>query len=204
MQFERLLFAGATNRLLGRSRGYPSLSSTLRICRGRHQRLMFTVRSTPIAAAEAIARGVRLGLDRQAFFDVIAASSGASWISGDRMGRALAGGWVPGARRDPHQGRRPRRRHGWCGRHRDAAWRAVLKVFEATLSAGLPTSRRRRDQGDLAKLPTDRSARARCVDRGRSGKIRRCRAARMNRARRKRPGRGPEPSTAPPIGHRRP
>ncbi len=51
-----------------------------------------------VAAAEAMALGARLGLDRQALFDVIAASSGASWIGSDRMARALAGDWVPRAR----------------------------------------------------------------------------------------------------------
>ena len=51
-----------------------------------------------VAAAEAMALGARLGLDRRALFDVIAASSGASWIGTDRMARALAGDWVPRAR----------------------------------------------------------------------------------------------------------
>ena len=51
-----------------------------------------------VAAAEAMALGARLGLDRQALFDVINASSGASWIGQDRMARALAGDYAPRAR----------------------------------------------------------------------------------------------------------
>ena len=51
-----------------------------------------------VAAAEAIALGARLGLDRAALLDVIGASSGQSWIGSDRMARALAGDWVPRAR----------------------------------------------------------------------------------------------------------
>ena len=42
-----------------------------------------------VAAAEAMALGARLGLDRQLLFDVTNASSGASWIGQDRMARAL-------------------------------------------------------------------------------------------------------------------
>ena len=51
-----------------------------------------------VAAAEAIALGARLGLDRQVLFEVIAASSGASWIGQDRMARALANDFAPRAR----------------------------------------------------------------------------------------------------------
>ena len=51
-----------------------------------------------VAAAEAMALGVRLGLDRQTLFDVISASSGASWIGHDRMARALANDFAPRAR----------------------------------------------------------------------------------------------------------
>jgi len=51
-----------------------------------------------VAAAEAMALGAQLGLDRQALFDVINASSGASWIGQDRMARALAGDYAPRAR----------------------------------------------------------------------------------------------------------
>ena len=90
-----------------------------------------------VAAAEAMALGARLGLDRRALFDVIAASSGASWIGTDRMARALAGDWVPRARaailtKDV----------GLAVDMASAADIAVplgaeaLKVFEATLAAG--------------------------------------------------------------------
>jgi 3-hydroxyisobutyrate dehydrogenase len=50
------------------------------------------------AGAEAYALGTRLGLDPRLLFDVIQASSGASWIVGDRMARALAGDGEPRAR----------------------------------------------------------------------------------------------------------
>lgn len=51
-----------------------------------------------VAAAEAMALGARLGLDRQTLFDVISASSGASWIGQDRLARALANDFAPRAR----------------------------------------------------------------------------------------------------------
>jgi putative dehydrogenase len=51
-----------------------------------------------VAGAEALALGARLGLDKRALFEVIKASSGASWIVGDRMARALEGDYVPRAR----------------------------------------------------------------------------------------------------------
>ncbi len=90
-----------------------------------------------VAAAEALALGARLGLDRQVLFDVIAASSGASWIGGDRMARALAGDWVPRARaailtKDVGLA------VGMAGAAGIATPLGVeaLKVFEATLAAG--------------------------------------------------------------------
>ena len=51
-----------------------------------------------VAGAEALALGAALGLDKHALFDVIKASSGASWITTDRMARALEGDYVPRAR----------------------------------------------------------------------------------------------------------
>lgn len=51
-----------------------------------------------VAAAEAMALGARLGLERQTLFDVIAASSGASWIGSDRLARALLNDYAPRAR----------------------------------------------------------------------------------------------------------
>ena len=51
-----------------------------------------------VAGAEALALGARLGLDKRALFDVIKASSGASWITSDRMARALDGDYAPRAR----------------------------------------------------------------------------------------------------------
>ena len=91
-----------------------------------------------VAAAEAMALGARLGLDRQVLFDVIGASSGASWIGQDRMARALANDFEPHARaviltKDV----------GLAVRMADAAGidtplgDAALSVFQATVAAGL-------------------------------------------------------------------
>ena len=91
-----------------------------------------------VAAAEAMALGARLGLDRQVLFDVINASSGASWIGQDRMARALANDFEPRARaviltKDV----------GLAVRMADAAGidtplgDAALSVFQATVAAGL-------------------------------------------------------------------
>ena len=49
------------------------------------------------ASAEALAIATRAGLDPRLFFDVVSASSGASWIFADRMQRALIGDDVPRA-----------------------------------------------------------------------------------------------------------
>ena len=51
-----------------------------------------------VAGAEALALGARLGLDKRALFELIKASSGASWIVTDRMARALDGDYTPRAR----------------------------------------------------------------------------------------------------------
>ncbi len=90
-----------------------------------------------VAAAEAMALGARLGLDRKALFDVIAASSGASWIGSDRMARALEGDWLPRARaailtKDVGLA------VGMAGAAGIATplGAEALKVFEATLAAG--------------------------------------------------------------------
>ena len=84
------------------------------------------------------ALGARLGLDRRALLEVIAASSGASWIGQDRMARALQGDFAPRARaailtKDV----------GLAVGMAQAAGidtplgRAALEVFEATLAAGM-------------------------------------------------------------------
>ncbi|MBL8386560.1 MAG: NAD(P)-dependent oxidoreductase [Burkholderiales bacterium] len=44
-----------------------------------------------VGAAEAFALGIRAGLDPEKIHEVVMASSGASWMAGDRMGRVLAG-----------------------------------------------------------------------------------------------------------------
>lgn len=91
-----------------------------------------------VAAAEAIALGAQLGLDRQVLFDVIAASSGASWIGQDRMARALAGDYAPRARATILT-----KDVGLAVAMAEAAGietklgNAALSVFRATLEAGL-------------------------------------------------------------------
>lgn len=49
------------------------------------------------AGAEAFALARRVGLDPQQVFDIVCASSGASWIFEDRMRRALANDYAPRA-----------------------------------------------------------------------------------------------------------
>ncbi|MEO8807989.1 MAG: NAD(P)-dependent oxidoreductase [Burkholderiaceae bacterium] len=102
-----------------------------------------------VAAAEAMALGARLGLDRQTLFDVIGASSGASWIGQDRLARALANDFAPRARaailtKDV----------GLAVHMADAAGvdtplgDAALAVFKATVAGGLG------DQDDAAVIKT--------------------------------------------------
>jgi 3-hydroxyisobutyrate dehydrogenase len=49
------------------------------------------------AGAEALALGIRLGLEPQTIFDIVSASSGNSWIFQDRMARAIQDDFVPRA-----------------------------------------------------------------------------------------------------------
>jgi len=49
------------------------------------------------AGCEAMALGIKLGLDPQTVVDVVNASSGASWVFGDRMPRVLAADYAPRA-----------------------------------------------------------------------------------------------------------
>jgi 3-hydroxyisobutyrate dehydrogenase len=49
------------------------------------------------AGAEALALGIRLGLEPQTIFDIVSASSGNSWIFQDRMARAIRDDFVPRA-----------------------------------------------------------------------------------------------------------
>jgi 3-hydroxyisobutyrate dehydrogenase-like beta-hydroxyacid dehydrogenase len=53
--------------------------------------------ANPAAGAEALAIAQAAGLDLQRVCDVVNASSGASWIFADRVGRALTGDYVPRA-----------------------------------------------------------------------------------------------------------
>lgn len=48
-----------------------------------------------VAGAEALALSEKLGLDPRTMFELIRASSGASWIFEDRMARALSGDYTP-------------------------------------------------------------------------------------------------------------
>ena len=50
-----------------------------------------------VAGAEALALAEKLGLDTQRIFEIVNASSGASWIFEDRMARALADDFDPRA-----------------------------------------------------------------------------------------------------------
>ena len=91
-----------------------------------------------VAAAEAMALGTQLGLDRQALFDVINASSGASWIGQDRMARALVNDFEPRARaviltKDVGLAVQMAGAAGIATPLGDAA----LSVFKATLAEGL-------------------------------------------------------------------
>lgn len=102
-----------------------------------------------VAAAEAMALGVRLGLDRQMLFDVIDASSGASWIGRDRLKRALAGDYAPRARaailtKDVGLAVQMAEAAGIDTPLGDAA----LDVFRATVAAGLG------EQDDAAVIKT--------------------------------------------------
>jgi 3-hydroxyisobutyrate dehydrogenase len=50
-----------------------------------------------VAAAEAFTLGTKLGLEPRQLFELIGASSGASWVFGDRIARALDGDFEPRA-----------------------------------------------------------------------------------------------------------
>jgi 3-hydroxyisobutyrate dehydrogenase len=50
-----------------------------------------------VAGAEALALGMKIGLDPHKLFEVICASSGSSWVFADRMARALQDDFVPRA-----------------------------------------------------------------------------------------------------------
>jgi len=89
------------------------------------------------AGAEAMALAVKAGLDPQLVFDVVNASSGASWILGDRMSRALAGDYAPRAAarilaKDVALAVDLARRHGLDSQFANAARAA----FDATVAAG--------------------------------------------------------------------
>ncbi len=101
------------------------------------------------AGAEALALGHRLGLDRQQLFDVICASSGASWIFEDRMARALRDDYAP--RAQAHILTKD------VGLAVDMAagagietplGAAALQIFKATIAAGLS------DEDDAAVIKT--------------------------------------------------
>ncbi|CAN5838509.1 NAD(P)-dependent oxidoreductase [soil metagenome] len=101
------------------------------------------------AGAEALALGHRLGLDRQQLFDVICASSGASWIFEDRMARALRDDYAPRA-----QAHILTKDVGLAVDMADGAdidtplGDAALRIFEATIAAGLA------DEDDASVIKT--------------------------------------------------
>ena len=89
------------------------------------------------AAAEALALAEALGLDVRATADVIAASSGASWIFADRVPRALADDYAPRAAarilaKDVGIACDVARR----ARAHDAFARAAKRAFDDTVDAG--------------------------------------------------------------------
>jgi putative dehydrogenase len=101
------------------------------------------------AGDEALALCHRLGLDRQQLFDVICASSGASWIFEDRMARALRDDYAP--RAQAHILTKD------VGLAVDMAagasietplGAAALQIFKATIAAGLS------DEDDAAVIKT--------------------------------------------------
>lgn len=101
------------------------------------------------AGAEALALGHRLGLDRQQLFDVICASSGASWIFEDRMARALRNDYAPRAQahiltKDVGLAVRMANDAGIGTPLGDVA----LAIFQATVAAGLS------DEDDAAVIKT--------------------------------------------------
>ena len=53
-----------------------------------------------VAACEGMVLGMKLGLEPRQLFDIVQASSGASWVCGDRIPRVLAGDYTPKAKLD--------------------------------------------------------------------------------------------------------
>ena len=101
------------------------------------------------AGAEALALGHRLGLDSAQLFDVISASSGASWIFEDRMARALRDDYAPRAQahiltKDVGLAVDMANGAGIDTPLGDAA----LRIFETTIAAGLA------DEDDAAVIKT--------------------------------------------------
>jgi L-threonate 2-dehydrogenase len=91
-----------------------------------------------VAAAEAMALARRMGLDLQTTLDVIANSSGQSWIGQDRMRRALAGDYAPRAHvsllaKDSALALQAAQALGFDGPVGERA----AQVFQAALAAGL-------------------------------------------------------------------
>ncbi len=101
------------------------------------------------AGAEALALGHRLGLDRQQLFEVICASSGASWIFEDRMARALRNDYAPRAQAHILTKDVGLAVHMADDAHIDTPLGDVaLGIFQATVAAGLS------DEDDAAVIKT--------------------------------------------------
>jgi 3-hydroxyisobutyrate dehydrogenase-like beta-hydroxyacid dehydrogenase len=109
-------------------------------------------RSTWPAPAEALALAERVGLDPARTLDVIAQSSGQSWIGSDRMARALAGDLAPRA----HTTLLAKDTGLAIGMAIDAGYDAVLgrvaaEAFDSACRAGCWRARRRLSAAAVAR-----------------------------------------------------
>lgn len=91
-----------------------------------------------VAGAAAIALAERIGLDPKVVFDLIAGSSGTSWVFADRMARALEGDYAPRSfahilTKDMTLATEMARAAGFATPAGDYA----LEIFRATCAAGL-------------------------------------------------------------------
>jgi putative dehydrogenase len=107
------------------------------------------------AGAEAMALAIRAGIDPRQFFNVVNASSGASWIFADRMARALDGDFAPRAATTllaKDVGIAVDAAHAW---KREATFaRVAHDAFRGALDAGLATE----DDAAMLKYYLDRAS----------------------------------------------
>jgi 3-hydroxyisobutyrate dehydrogenase len=96
-----------------------------------------------VAGAQALVLGEKMGLNPRTLLDVIQASSGASWMTGDRMTRALAGDFAP--RAHAHiLAKDVGLAMAWLKNENPRYGEFAHEIFQATLQAGL------RDEDDAA------------------------------------------------------